>query len=62
MSAAAIETILDMNVRAVDYEVDAVIGALLHTGGYSGHARIIVDEDRHVIVGATMIGLDCLAR
>ncbi len=47
---------LDMNVRAVDYEMDAVIGALLHTDGYSGHARIIVDEDRHLIVGATMIG------
>jgi dihydrolipoamide dehydrogenase len=47
---------LNMNVGAVDYEMDAVIGALLHTDGYSGHARIIVDEDRHVIVGATMIG------
>ena len=47
---------LNMNVRAVDYEMDAVIGAMLHTDGYSGHARIIVDEDRHVIVGATMIG------
>jgi pyruvate/2-oxoglutarate dehydrogenase complex dihydrolipoamide dehydrogenase (E3) component len=45
---------LNMNVRAVDYGMDAVIGALLHTDGYSGHARIIVDEDRHV--GATMIG------
>jgi dihydrolipoamide dehydrogenase len=48
---------LNMKVRAVDYEMDAVVGALLHTDGYSGHARIIVDEDRHVIVGATMIGL-----
>ena len=35
-----------MNVRAVDHEMDAAIGALLHTDGYSGHARIIVDEDR----------------
>jgi pyruvate/2-oxoglutarate dehydrogenase complex dihydrolipoamide dehydrogenase (E3) component len=31
-------------------------GARLHTDGYTGHARIIVDEDRHVIVGATLIG------
>jgi pyruvate/2-oxoglutarate dehydrogenase complex dihydrolipoamide dehydrogenase (E3) component len=30
-------------------------GAKLHTDGYIGHARIIVDEDRHVIVGATFI-------
>ena len=47
---------MNMNVRTVDYEMDAVIGALLHTDGYSGHARIIVEEDRHVIVGATLIG------
>jgi pyruvate/2-oxoglutarate dehydrogenase complex dihydrolipoamide dehydrogenase (E3) component len=47
---------LNMNVRAVDYDMGAVVGAMLHTDGYSGHARIIVDEDRHVIVGATMIG------
>ncbi len=47
---------LKINVRAVDCEIDTVVGAMLHTDGYSGHARIIVDEDRHVIVGATMIG------
>ena len=47
---------LKMNVRAVDVEIDTVVGAMLHTDGYSGHARIIVDEERHVIVGVTMIG------
>ena len=47
---------LKINVRAVDCEIDTVVGAMLHTDGYTGHARIIVDEDRHVIVGATMIG------
>jgi len=29
---------------------------MLHTDGYTGHDRIIVNEDRHVIVDATMIG------
>lgn len=47
---------LKINVRAVDCEIDTVVGAMLHTDGYTGHARIIVDDDRHVIVGATMIG------
>lgn len=47
---------LKMNVRAIDCEFDTVIGAMLHTDGYTGHARIIVDEDRHVIIGATMVG------
>ena len=47
---------LKINVRAVDYEIDTLQGANLHTDGYTGHARIIVNEDRHVIVGATLIG------
>ena len=47
---------LNINVRSVDYEIDTLQGANLHTDGYTGHARIIVNEDRHVIVGATLIG------
>jgi hypothetical protein len=31
-------------------------GAQLHTDGYDGQAKIVVDEDRHVMVGATFIG------
>ena len=47
---------LNINVRAVDYEIDTLQGASLHTDSYSGRARIIVNEDRHVIIGATLIG------
>jgi pyruvate/2-oxoglutarate dehydrogenase complex dihydrolipoamide dehydrogenase (E3) component len=47
---------MKLNVRAVDHDISTLEGAKLHTDGYSGHARIIVDEDRHVIVGATFIG------
>ena len=47
---------LKLNVRAVDHEMGSLEGAKLHTDGYIGHARIIVDEDRQVIVGATFIG------
>jgi pyruvate/2-oxoglutarate dehydrogenase complex dihydrolipoamide dehydrogenase (E3) component len=47
---------LKINVRAVDYEIDTLQGATLHTDGYTGHARIIVNEDRHVLVGATLMG------
>jgi pyruvate/2-oxoglutarate dehydrogenase complex dihydrolipoamide dehydrogenase (E3) component len=47
---------LNINVRAVDYEIDTLQGASLHTDGYTGRARIIVNEDRHVIIGATLIG------
>jgi len=47
---------LNINVRVVDRHIDTVQGASLHTDGYTGHARIIVNEDRNVIIGATLIG------
>jgi dihydrolipoamide dehydrogenase len=45
-----------LNVRAVDYEIGDVSGAELTADGYTGHARMIVDEDRRVIVGVTFTG------
>jgi pyruvate/2-oxoglutarate dehydrogenase complex dihydrolipoamide dehydrogenase (E3) component len=47
---------LKINVRAVDCEIGTLPGAQLHTDGYDGQAKIVVDEDRHVMVGATFIG------
>ena len=43
-------------VRAVDYEIGDVSGAGLLGDGYNGHARMVVDEDRKVIVGVTFTG------
>jgi dihydrolipoamide dehydrogenase len=45
-----------LNVRAVDYEIGDVSGAGLIADGYKGHARMVVDEDRKVIVGLTFTG------
>jgi pyruvate/2-oxoglutarate dehydrogenase complex dihydrolipoamide dehydrogenase (E3) component len=45
-----------LRVRAVDYEIGDVSGAGLIADGYTGHARMIVDEDRKVIVGVTFTG------
>ncbi|MDA8056921.1 MAG: NAD(P)/FAD-dependent oxidoreductase [Actinomycetota bacterium] len=47
-----------MSVRVVDYPLGQVAGAALYADGYRGHARLIVDEDRQVIVGATFVGPD----
>lgn len=47
---------MKLNVRVVDHDISTLEGAKLHTDGYSGRARIIVDEDHNVIVGATFIG------
>ena len=45
-----------LRVRAVDYEIGEVSGAELLADGYTGHARMVVDEDRKVIVGVTFAG------
>lgn len=45
-----------VRARAVDYPLGSVAGAALYADGYRGHARIVVDEDRRVIVGATFAG------
>ncbi|TDK25357.1 NAD(P)/FAD-dependent oxidoreductase [Arthrobacter crusticola] len=36
----------------------AVAGSALHSEGYTGWAQMIVDEDRRVIIGATLAGPD----
>ena len=46
-----------LDVRVVTRPID-VEGALLHADGYEGTARIVVDEARGVIVGATFVGPD----
>jgi dihydrolipoamide dehydrogenase len=47
-----------MKVRAVDYEIGRVAGAELYADGYSGRARMVVDQARNVIVGMTLVGPD----
>lgn len=43
-------------VRAVDYDMAGVAGAGLYADGYRGRARMVVDLDREVLVGATFVG------
>lgn len=47
-----------MRVRAVEHDLGAVAGAALHADGYTGRAGMIVDEDRKVLVGFTVVGPD----
>ncbi|HYI33638.1 MAG TPA: NAD(P)/FAD-dependent oxidoreductase [Glaciibacter sp.] len=46
------------DIRAVDYEIGWVAGAGLHAEGYTGTARMVVDEKRQVVLGATFVGPD----
>lgn len=48
---------LGLRTRTVQVAID-VEGAVLHADDYAGTAQIVVDEDRGVIVGATLVGPD----
>ncbi|WP_420078806.1 dihydrolipoyl dehydrogenase family protein [Streptomyces sp. JL4002] len=43
-------------VRAVDYDLSKVSGAGLYADGYRGRARMVVDLEREVLLGATVVG------
>lgn len=47
---------LGLNTHSVGSEIGTVDGAKLHTDGYVGHARLVIDEDKKIVVGATFIG------
>ncbi|MFD9700378.1 dihydrolipoyl dehydrogenase family protein [Lentzea sp. NPDC059081] len=57
LTAAAAEA-AGLRVRVVDHDLAAVAGSALHAEGYRGHARMVVDEDRRVVVGFTLVGPD----
>ena len=43
-------------VRTVEYDTGQVIGAQLQTQQYNGRAKLVVDERRRVLLGATFVG------
>jgi pyruvate/2-oxoglutarate dehydrogenase complex dihydrolipoamide dehydrogenase (E3) component len=47
---------LGLNTCSVDSEIGSVDGVKLHTDGYVGQARLIIDEDKKIVVGSTFIG------
>ncbi|MCR6483050.1 NAD(P)/FAD-dependent oxidoreductase [Amycolatopsis sp. OK19-0408] len=47
-----------LRIRVVDHDLAATAGSAVHAEGYRGRARMVVDEDRKVIVGFTLVGPD----
>jgi dihydrolipoamide dehydrogenase len=47
-----------LNARAVDHPIDSIAGSSFVAHNASGTARIVVDEDRRIIVGATFTGVE----
>ncbi|MGW4597505.1 dihydrolipoyl dehydrogenase family protein [Streptomyces sp. NPDC004457] len=43
-------------VDVVDYEIGHLAGAVQYRPDYRGRARVLIDRDRHVVVGATFVG------
>ncbi len=46
------------SVAVIDYDLGAVAGAVVHAPGYAGRARIVIDEEKQVLIGATFVGPD----
>lgn len=45
-----------INARAVDCEIGNVAGASLYADDYKGKARMVVDQERGVVIGMTFVG------
>ena len=45
-----------INARVVDYDIGRVAGAALYSDGYKGRARMVVDQERGVLIGMTLVG------
>jgi len=46
------------DIRVVDYNIGWVAGASLQADHYTGQARMVVDEERQVVLGVTLVGQD----
>lgn len=47
-----------LQISVTEHDLGAVAGASLHADGYSGRAKLVIDQTRSVIVGATFAGQD----
>lgn len=47
-----------LTITAVEYDLGEVAGAKLHSDGYVGRAKLVIDDHRRVVVGATFLGQD----
>ncbi|WP_223695007.1 dihydrolipoyl dehydrogenase family protein [Leifsonia poae] len=57
LTAAAAEK-AGHRIRVVDYAIGQVAGASVTADNYTGQARMVVDEDRGVLLGVTFVGQD----
>lgn len=47
-----------VSIHTIEYDLGWVAGAKLHADGYTGRGKLVIDESRKVIIGATFVGQD----
>ncbi len=45
-------------IRAAEYDISAVAGASVYDDAYVGRAKLVIDDERDVAIGATFAGYD----
>ena len=45
-------------IRTVEYDLASVAGATVFSDDYVGRAKLVLDDDRDVVIGATFVGAD----
>ncbi len=45
-------------IRVAEYDISAVAGASVYDDAYIGHAKLVIDDERDVAIGATFAGYD----
>ena len=45
-------------IRTVEYDLAGVSGATVYSDDYVGRAKLVLDDDRDVVIGATFVGAD----
>lgn len=45
-------------VRTAEYDMGSVAGASVYADGYSGRAKLVIDDERDILIGATFVGPD----
>ncbi len=52
------ERVASGGIRVIEYNLGWVAGAGLHRDGYSGHVSALIDVEREVLLGMTLVGAD----
>ena len=45
-------------IRVAEYDLSAVAGASVYDDAYVGHAKLVIDDERDVVLGATFVGAE----